>query len=237
VPSTLNWTHTCYDISLSLVQRYFINSSVYKPGGPVFLCVGGEGPPLTEDVVETGGLHCALMVHLAVQNSALILALEHRYYGMSQPFPDLSTPNLRFLSSRQALQDIALFHEHITSLVSLPQATKWVTFGGSYPGMLAAWARSKFPHLFHASVSSSSPVEAILNMQGYNDVTVGEDHPSCPQFDLKSRGICSQLPLPDQWEFRVTCFCFVCAFTGLVACGRHGGRERAMPQRCQGWIC
>jgi serine protease 16 len=103
---------------------------------------------------------------------ALILALEHRYYGQSQPFPDLSTPNLRFLSSRQALQDIALFHEYITSRLDLPATTKWVTFGGSYPGMLAAWSRSKFPHLFHAAVSSSAPVEAVLNMQGYNDVTV-----------------------------------------------------------------
>jgi len=44
------------------------------------------------------------MVHLAEQHSALIVALEHRYYGLSQPFSDLSTANLRFLSSRQALQ-------------------------------------------------------------------------------------------------------------------------------------
>lgn len=102
---------------------------------------------------------------------ALILALEHRYYGASQPLPDLSTSNLRFLSSRQALQDIALFHEHATALMELPASTKWVAFGGSYPGMLAAWSRSKFPHLFHAAVSSSAPVEAILNMRGYNDVT------------------------------------------------------------------
>jgi hypothetical protein len=111
-------------------QRYFLNSTFYKPGGPVFLCVGGEGPPLTENVVITGEYHCALMVHLASQHSALNVALEHRYYGKSQPFADLSTPNLRFLSSRQALQDIAMFHEHIMSLLSLPPDTKWVTFGG-----------------------------------------------------------------------------------------------------------
>jgi len=152
-------------------QRYFVNTSVWKPGGPVFLCVGGEGPPLDEDVVVSGGLHCGLMVTLAVRHSALIVALEHRYYGQSQPFSDLATENLRFLSSRQALQDIAEFHAHVEATYSLPASTKWITFGGSYPGMLAAWARSKFPHLFHAAVSSSSPVEAILNMQGYNDVT------------------------------------------------------------------
>lgn len=45
------------------------------------MCVGGEGPPLEEDVVVTGGLHCALMVHVAIEHSALVLALEHRYYG------------------------------------------------------------------------------------------------------------------------------------------------------------
>jgi serine protease 16 len=152
-------------------QRYFVNATVHKLGGPVFMCVGGEGPPLEEDVVVSGGLHCALMVDLAVRHSALIVALEHRYYGKSQPFSDLSTANLRFLSSLHALQDIAEFHAHVQEEYLLPASTKWVTFGGSYPGMLAAWARSKFPHLFHAAVSSSSPVEAVLNMQGYNDVT------------------------------------------------------------------
>ena len=35
-------------------QRFFINASLYKPGGPVFLCVGGEGPPMTEAVVVSG---------------------------------------------------------------------------------------------------------------------------------------------------------------------------------------
>ena len=131
-------------------QRYFLNSTFYTPGGPVFLCVGGEGPPLTENVVITGEYHCALMVHLASQHSALIVALEHRYYGKSQPFADLSTPNLRFLSSRQALQDIALFHEHIMSLLSLPPGTKWVTFGGQMPSGFACGLsslRTKFKFL------------------------------------------------------------------------------------------
>ena len=35
--------------------------------------------------------------------------------------------------------------------------------------MLAGWFRLKYPHLVHAAVASSAPVEAILNFEGYND--------------------------------------------------------------------
>ena len=45
-----------------------------------------------------------------------------------------------------------------------------VTFGGSYPGMLAGWARLKFPHLVKASVASSAPINAVLNYRGYYEV-------------------------------------------------------------------
>ncbi len=62
----------------------------------VFCCVGGEGPALTENVVITGEYHCALMVALAAQHGALIVALEHRYYGDSIPTPDLTTNSMRF---------------------------------------------------------------------------------------------------------------------------------------------
>lgn len=41
---------------------------------------------------------------------------------------------------------------------------------GSYPGMLAGWARLKYPHLFHAAVSSSSPLLAQLDFPQYNEV-------------------------------------------------------------------
>ena len=53
----------------------------------------------------------------------------------------------RCLSSRQALGDVAGFVSHANAAYGLGEANKWVTFGGSYPGMLAGWARLKFPHL------------------------------------------------------------------------------------------
>ena len=79
--------------------------------------------------------------------------------------------DLSFLSSRQAIGDIAAFVGNMEAKYSLTDKNRWVTFGGSYPGMLASFARIKLPHLIYASASSSAPVEAQVDMTGYNDVT------------------------------------------------------------------
>lgn len=95
-----------------------------------------------------------------------VFALEHRYYGESVPVEDYSTPNLQWLSSAQALADLASFVGAMRERHGLhAPANRWVTFGGSYPGMLAAWARLEYPHLVHAAVASSAPVHAVVNFQ------------------------------------------------------------------------
>jgi len=156
-------------------QAYYVNDTFWKPGSdaPVFLCVGGEGPPMDGSAVVRSE-HCNVAVEWMEERGALMFALEHRYYGCHNesacPVANLSTPGaLRYLSSRQALGDIASFVEHANQMYG-SSSNKWVTWGGSYPGMLAGWARLKFPHLIHASVSSSAPVRAELDMRGYNDV-------------------------------------------------------------------
>jgi len=96
---------------------------------------------------------------------------EHRYYGPSNPFgKNFSTSNLQWLNTEQALGDIASFHSFISSTYSLTSDNRWITWGGSYPGMLAALARLRYPQLIHASVSSSSPLEAVVDFPGYNNV-------------------------------------------------------------------
>lgn len=80
-------------------------------------------------------------------------------------FSDLSTDSLRFLSSRQALADLAHFRTVMAEARGLTDR-KWVAFGGSYPGSLAAWFRLKYPHMVHASVATSAPVYATVNFPG-----------------------------------------------------------------------
>ncbi|XP_075581501.1 thymus-specific serine protease [Pelecanus crispus] len=147
----------------SLRQRYWISREFWQqPGGPVFLLLGGESG-LAPGVLSRGHV-----VELGRAHGALLAALEHRFYGGSRgPGGD---PDLRFLSSQQALADLATFRLHVTSAWGLSPNHTWVCFGGSYAGALAAWARLKFPHLISAAVASSAPIRAQVDFAGYNHV-------------------------------------------------------------------
>ncbi|XP_078287160.1 LOW QUALITY PROTEIN: thymus-specific serine protease [Rhinoraja longicauda] len=147
-------------------QRYWVNRELWEPeGGPVFLYIGGEGALTTYSVLT--GEH----VDLARKYRALLVAAEHRYYGASINPDGLNLHNLRFLSSQQALADLATLHAFITQRYNVTIHSRWVCFGGSYPGSLSAWFRLKFsPHLVHAAVASSAPVRAQLDFTTYNKV-------------------------------------------------------------------
>ncbi|XP_030044867.1 thymus-specific serine protease, partial [Microcaecilia unicolor] len=146
-------------------QRYWVNEEHWKhPQGPVFLYIGGESS-LSEFSVRAGE-----HVELAQSHGALLVALEHRYYGNSINKDGLTNEGIRFLSSQQALADLASFHRFISEKYSLTRNNTWICFGGSYPGSLSAWFRLKFPHLVFAAVASSAPVRAELDFVGYNKV-------------------------------------------------------------------
>ena len=80
---------------------------------------------------------------------------------------DMSVENLRYLTTEQALADLAYFiTEFKEDIDDDLKMAKVVTFGGSYPGTLSAWMRLKYPHIIHAAVSSSAPLLAEINFEG-----------------------------------------------------------------------
>ena len=83
----------------------------------------------------------------------------------------MSVENLRYLTSEQALQDVAHFIEYLTSKLSLKNS-KWVVFGASYSGSLAVWFRAKYPHLVVGAIASSATVQAVIDYKGYLDVVI-----------------------------------------------------------------
>jgi hypothetical protein len=100
----------------------------------------------------------------------VIVTLEHRYYGASVPVDSLTTENLRWLSSKQAIYDLARFvvafkkdWEKKTNATN----TKIFTIGCSYSGALSAWFRLKFPHITVGAISSSGVVHAILDFTAF----------------------------------------------------------------------
>ncbi|CAG2113212.1 unnamed protein product, partial [Medioppia subpectinata] len=142
-------------------QRYYVEDSHYKTGGPVFLMISGE-----DEVSSIWLTNATYMGELAQKYGALAVILEHRYYGRSVPTPDLSTQNLKYLTTQLALKDLEQFALYLTKKLSL-EGNKWVAFGGSYPGALAAWFREKYPNIAVGAIASSAPVEAIINNPNY----------------------------------------------------------------------
>ncbi|KAM5163722.1 putative serine protease K12H4.7 [Mantella aurantiaca] len=158
-------------------QRYFINDSFTSDDGPIFLMIGGEG------AANPAWMTQGTWMIYAEKMRALCFLLEHRFYGKSHPTENMSVENLRYLSSRQALADLAHFQVVMTEKLGLGNR-KWIVFGGSYPGCLAAWYRLKFPHLAHAAVASSAPLQAVLNFSEYLDVvqsSLARNHSDCPK--------------------------------------------------------
>jgi Serine carboxypeptidase S28 len=112
--------------------------SHYRWGGPVILLLAGEAnatfrlPTLQKGIVK----------RLAQATNGIGILLEHRYYGESQPMPDLSVESLRFLDTQQAMADTLYFAQHIKlpglEWISInPKTTPWIVYGGSYAGAFA----------------------------------------------------------------------------------------------------
>ena len=147
-------------------QRYFVNDTLWdRKKGPVFLMLGGEGP------ADPGWLaiDTEIMIN-AAKYKALVIMLEHRYYGESHPTPNTSVSNLAFLSSRQALRDAVNFKQYVVSQLNMTDSNKWVSFGGSYSGALSAWMRMYYPKTVAGAVATSGPVQASLNFYQYMEV-------------------------------------------------------------------
>ncbi|XP_055609712.1 putative serine protease K12H4.7 [Uranotaenia lowii] len=149
-------------------QRYYVNDKFFKPdqNGPVFLMIGGEGEATARWMSE------GAWIHYAEKFNALCFQLEHRFYGKSKPTADLSTRNLTYLTSEQALADLSYFIESMNRKYNLTPENRWISFGGSYPGSLAAWLREKYPHLIHGSISSSGPLLAKIDFKEYFQVVI-----------------------------------------------------------------
>ncbi|KAF4517838.1 hypothetical protein B566_EDAN008780 [Ephemera danica] len=158
-------------------QRFFISNASYVPGGPVFLFIAGEWVADPSEITDT------FVEELAAQHGALLIDLEHRYYGESRPLPDTSTENLKYLNVDQALEDAAVFTVAMMNDPVLNLTGPWITFGRSYAGQLSAWARARYPHLYHAAIASSATVLAKLDVPEYYEVVnvaLETSSPECP---------------------------------------------------------
>jgi hypothetical protein len=153
-------------------QRYFLDFSNWNPeSGPVFLYIGGEGP-----LTQSPGGYLAVV---AKEQQGLIVALEHRYYGVSLPAPLGDRETLRTLNVETALADLIHFISFVQETYLGSKPRRWVSVGGSYPGALSAWFRIKYPQIITASWSSSGVVNAVFSFDQFDRTLVTELDPDC----------------------------------------------------------
>ncbi|KAG5982541.1 hypothetical protein E4U43_006429, partial [Claviceps pusilla] len=143
-------------------QRYWYSDEFYAgPGSPIVLLTPGE---VAADGYEFYATNSTLSGVFAQTNGGAAIVLEHRYYGQSSPYQNLTTETLQYLTLDQAIQDLVYFAKNVRLPFdpqgsSKPDKAPWILTGGSYPGALAAWTHDLAPGTFWAYHATSAPVQ------------------------------------------------------------------------------
>lgn len=136
--------------SVTFKQRYFVDSQFASGNkSPVFYIICGEW-----NCAGTGSY--SYVENLAKKMKAHLVALEHRFYGESLPTKRLTAEALKHLNLQAAVNDLASFQKYMMNERGMK--VKWVAFGGSYAGTVAAFYREKHPELIAGALASSAPV-------------------------------------------------------------------------------
>ncbi|OMO90293.1 Peptidase S28 [Corchorus olitorius] len=140
-------------------QRYVMNFKYWggaNSSAPIFVFLGAEAS-LDSDLAAVGFLD-----DNAPRFNALIVFIEHRYYGKSIPFGSReeafqNASTLGYFNSAQAIADYAEIIMHIKKEL-MATYSPVIVIGGSYGGMLASWLRLKYPHVALGALASSAPI-------------------------------------------------------------------------------
>jgi lysosomal Pro-X carboxypeptidase len=134
----------------------------------VFFYAGNEGG--IENFYSNSGF---VTETLAMEFGAAVIFAEHRFFGDSMPGGNVTAaavPEIyKHLTAEQAQQDYVNLINYMknpakddinkANFLKLDLAKRpIIAVGGSYGGMLAAWLRMKYPHVFAGALASSAPL-------------------------------------------------------------------------------
>ena len=196
--STANWkatllSHTSGDAT-TYPQRFYYDTTFCGAA-----CALDSTPAVVEFTGEWTNAGCpgGAVAELAATLKAIIVSVEHRFYGCSRPgggcSPGANSSSLQqHLLVAEAVEDSADFIPFFEAFAAagftseggappLPLAPplgyaprrRWVAVGGSYAGALVSWLAAAHGDLLSATWSSSGVVNAVYNFSGF-DAVVGE---------------------------------------------------------------
>ena len=149
--------HFSYDNSKTFDLRYLVSTKYYSIGGPILFYCGNE-----DNIEEFWGASGFIIEDLAKSFHGLVIFAEHRFFGKSFPNKsakqDFDIKKNKYLTVEQAMNDFVDLIQYYKKNNKNVQNSPVIAFGGSYGGMLSAWSRMKFPHVFAGAVASSAPI-------------------------------------------------------------------------------
>ncbi|KAL1743373.1 serine carboxypeptidase S28-domain-containing protein [Schizophyllum fasciatum] len=150
-------------------QRYWHTAEYYEEGGPIILSTPGE---FAADGYGNYLTNRSLNGLIAQQENGSTVVLEHRFFGQSNPYPDLSVESFKVHTIQQAIDDFVYFAENVELPMPNgdqvdPSRAPWILMGGSYAGALTSWIKVDSGDTFWAGYASSAVVEAILDFWAY----------------------------------------------------------------------
>lgn len=158
--TTQPWDHFAWRVD-TFQQRYLVYDKFYDKakGGPMLFYAGNEAN------VELFANWTGWMWTNGPELGALLVFAEHRFFGESAPCPGGFMQCGDYLGTDQALADYAQLVRRIRDCPTCPEHYPNVgavtVISGSYGGMLAYWARSKYPLEFEGALAGSAPINCL----------------------------------------------------------------------------
>ncbi|KZW00377.1 hypothetical protein EXIGLDRAFT_639437 [Exidia glandulosa HHB12029] len=153
----------------TFTQRYYHTWQFYVAGGPIIIFTPGEA-----NFQGYSGYLSNTTVNgrFAQENGGATIVLEHRFFGFSNPKPDLTDESLKLHTIDQAVDDLVYFAKNVKLPMPggdqvTPDKAPWILVGGSYSGALTSWVMNARPGVFWAGYSSSGVVETLTDFWGY----------------------------------------------------------------------
>ncbi|GAV78034.1 Peptidase_S28 domain-containing protein, partial [Cephalotus follicularis] len=182
------------DSYAKFLQRYFINFKYWcgtNATAPIFAYFGDEAA-LDSQVPAIG-----FLTDNAAKFNALLVYIEHRYYGQSNPDGSMeksleNADSRGYFNSEQAIADYAAIILHIKKTY-LASYSPVIVIGGSYGGMLASWFRLKYPHIALGALASSAPILY------FDDITPQNSYYSVVTKDFKEASVTCYQTIKDSW--------------------------------------
>lgn len=152
-------------------QRYWYGTEYWSgPGSPIILMNPGEQSATNFNLSWMGADRLSGL--LAQNTGGAVIVVEHRYWGGSSPYDNLTVENLQHLTVDNSIRDMTYFARNFvppfdTTGASSTAEAPWIFMGGSYGGALAHWIAAIEPGTFWAYYSSSGVVEALSDFWQY----------------------------------------------------------------------